>query len=105
MPVEIKLYRPSNGTEGSCFHSKWCRNCARDSAMNEGLEVDECNDDQLCEILGDTFIYSIDDPEYPKEWRHCNETGYPICTAFVPIGEEIPKNFRDDKTIDMFEES
>lgn len=103
MPEEIRLFQPSNSIEGDHFHSNWCCKCARDAAMNGDLPIDECDDNQKCEILGNTFIYSINDPDYPKEWRYCNKTGYPICTAFVEVGEDAPNNSRDDKTIDMFE--
>ncbi|UYZ84313.1 hypothetical protein MTZ49_01655 [Entomomonas sp. E2T0] len=98
---KIQLYRPSNSYEGDWFHCEWCRKCARDSAMNEGLSIDECDDSQKCEILGDTFIYEVDDPDYPKQWQY-NEQGHPICTAFIAEGEPIPP-IREDKTIDMFE--
>lgn len=90
-------YRPSNGTEGACFHEAWCCKCERDKSMNgtcyrEGREE---NDEDWCEILGRSFR---DEPL--PEWVH-DKDGYPSCTAFVPMGEKIPPP-RDDKTIDMF---
>lgn len=62
-------YRPSNGTEGDCFMAQFCNNCVRDM-----------NPDSPCRILTDTFIYSIDDPEYPKEWIEDDDGAR--CTAF-----------------------
>lgn len=50
-----KPYRPSSGTEGDFFREDWCDNCKHDS------------EDNPCKILGRTFWYSIDDPEYPGE--------------------------------------
>ena len=61
-------YRPSSGTEGDWFFGKWCRHCARDKAMSEGADFDECDDDQVCQIIANTFDYNIDDPQYPIEW-------------------------------------
>lgn len=38
-----KPYRPSNGSEGADFFDTWCRRCARDKAMREGADFDECD--------------------------------------------------------------
>ena len=51
----IKIYRPSNGTEGDIFFDNWCRHCARDKAMREGADFDECDDNELCDIIARTF--------------------------------------------------
>jgi len=79
-------FRPSNGTEGEVFIGHWCCNCQRD--VDEG-----------CPILGATFSFDIDHPDYPKEWVR-DETG-PKCTAFVELGEPLPTP-RCENTIDMF---
>jgi hypothetical protein len=97
----IEKYRPSNEIEGSCFHKNWCRHCARDKAMSEGLDVDECDDNQICKIIGDTMTYDIDDEKYPVEWVYKN--GVPTCTAFIQAGEPIP--LKDDLTMDLFEDA
>jgi hypothetical protein len=65
------LYRPSNGTEGECFTAEWCEHCSKDDHDNE----------VFCDILTRTTAFSIDDPEYPREWCY-GDTGQPICTAF-----------------------
>ena len=81
-------YEPSNGTEGEIFHSGWCANCARYKAMSEGKPIEECDDDETCDILGRSFL-GIDDPLYPVEWQY-NKDGQPCCTAFVEVGQPIP---------------
>ena len=95
-------YRPSNGTEGECFFESWCCHCARDKAMREGEDFDACDDDEECDIIGDTFAYDIDHPKYPKEWIY-DVNGVPCCTAFVDAEDEIPAA-HDELTIDMFQE-
>jgi len=82
-------YRPSNGTEGDCFFSAWCRHCARDAAMREGSDLDQCDDNERCEIIGNSMAFDINDPEYPIEWQY-GKDGQPCCTAFIPAGESIP---------------
>ena len=95
-------YRPSNGTEGECFHGAWCNNCARDALLNGSKELEECDDGDLCEIVARAMTHSEDDPNYPEEWTY-DESGNPCCTAFVPIGEPLPTG-RCVKTKDIFEE-
>lgn len=76
-------YRPSNGTEGEMFISRWCSNCQHDAAARIGDGFDGC------EILGRTFALSITDPEYPAEWREDGPSG-PRCTAFLAEGDVEP---------------
>lgn len=83
-----RSYRPSNGTEGSCFHEAFCFKCERDK-----------NED--CDILARTFAFSIKDKEYPVEW--VTDRDGPRCTAFISLGDQIPKP-RCEKTIYMFED-
>lgn len=80
-------YRPSNGTEGACFHEALCFKCERDK-----------NED--CDILARTFAFNIGDKEYPAEWVH-DDRGRPTCTAFWPFGEPLPRP-RCTRTQDMF---
>lgn len=91
-------YQPSNGTEGEIFISNWCGNCARDKAMSEGLPLEECDDDQVCDILARSF-HNINDATYPTEWQY-GADGQPRCHAFVEAGQPIP--IKDDHTPDMF---
>ena len=63
MNVEsITPYMPSNGTEGSLFEARWCRQCVKDFT-----------DD--CEILSKAFC-----GDQPTEWIEFDNK--PICTAF-----------------------
>lgn len=95
-------YQPSNGTEGFIFMEAWCAECQRDKAMREGADFDECDDDERCDIIGDTMAYDVDDPEYPSEWQFGTD-GQPRCTAFVEAGQPIPEP-RCTKTLDLFED-
>lgn len=99
MSAVDRLYRPSNGTEGCAFYERWCCLCSMDKFMSEGKDIDECGPGDLCEILAQTAMFDVEDPEYPKAWTYGND-GRPCCTAFLPIGEE-PK-YRCERTPDMF---
>lgn len=96
-------YRPSNGTEGECFFSAWCRCCQRDKAMLEGCDVDECDDNERCDIIAATMRFNVEDPDYPGEWQ-IGKDGQPCCTAFVEAGMPIPTP-RCSSTPDMFGEA
>jgi hypothetical protein len=69
-------YRPSNGSEGMDFMSRFCDVCKKD------------NPDKmiLCPIIAATFAFNVDDPMYPKEWIY--DEGKPICTAFEDENKE-----------------
>lgn len=95
-----KKYQPSNGTEGELFISGWCGECARDKAAREGEPLEECDDNEVCDIIGRTFAHDVNDPEYPVEWQY-GKDGQPCCTAFVPAGQPIPPT-KDEFTVDMF---
>lgn len=92
-------YRPSNGTEGEIFMQAWCAECQRDKSMREGAPLEECDDNERCDIIADTFAYAVDHPKYPAAWQY-GADGQPRCTAFVEAGQSIP--VKDDATIDMF---
>lgn len=92
-------YRPSNGTEGAMFIDAWCANCERDYGMMAGLPLEECDDNRICDIIGDTYLFALDHPKYPSEWQYGND-GQPRCTAFVEKGQPIPH--KDEHTLDLF---
>ena len=71
-----KPYRPSTGTEGEWFITRWCCECERDK-------------DHDCPIVANTFVYSVDDPRYPKEWIYTDDGAE--CTAFVERGKPAPE--------------
>ena len=75
--LEGKLYRPSNGTEGEMFMEQFCYKCVHDKAYQDGTG-------DSCEIICNTMVYSIDDPNYPKEWVF-DSKGQPKCTKFEII--------------------
>jgi hypothetical protein len=64
-----KPYRPSDGFEGIDFNNLFCCHCKKADAMG------------MCDIICDTMIYELTDPEYPKEWVY-RADGQPTCTAF-----------------------
>lgn len=86
-------YLPANGSEGWAFFDAWCCHCARDKAMRERCDFDECDDDELCEIIAAGFRGPV------KEW--IEDASGPRCTAFVPAGDKIPEV--DTQTIGLFE--
>lgn len=84
-------YRPSNGSEGASFIESWCGTCKRDKAFRDGGWQDASLG---CPIVAASFVYEIDHPKYPKEWRmqwrkadddysYCKAE----CTAHEPDGE------------------
>lgn len=83
-------YRPSNGTEGDIFFAGWRQKCARDKAMSEGADIDECDDNERCDIIGKTMAFDTDEEGYPSEWQY-GADGQPCCTAFIPAGDPIPE--------------
>lgn len=87
-------YLPSNGTEGEIFFDGWCRQCARDRSMRDGEPFDDCDDNELCDIIARAFRGEVD------EWVY-GPDDEPMCTAFVPAGEPIPSP-KDDHTMDLF---
>lgn len=99
--MDNRQYRPSNGTEGAAFIEKWCGTCARDKVCSEGKDIDECTDDELCDILAKTFVFELDNPNYPGEWVY-DQHGRPYCMAWISAGEQVP--IRCNKTADMFDE-
>lgn len=68
-----RLYRPSNGTEGMCFIEKYCMNCLHCDPNPHGKKQ--------CKILCATMCFSVNDPEYPKEWIY-DENDTPCCTKW-----------------------
>lgn len=100
MSQEVIKFRPSNGTVGHAFWNDWCCKCQRDRSMREGCEIDECDDDEKCEILGKTMLYQVEDPEYPIEWQV--KDGRAVCTAFIEAGKDVPRP-RCQHTADLFD--
>ena len=95
-PLPGEQWIPSNGTEGYCFMEMCCCECARDKSMREGAPFDECDDNELCEIIAASFRGEA------VEWREMPD-GEVKCIAFVPADKPIPIS-RCDRTLDMFAE-
>ena len=81
--LQPELYYPSNGTEGHCFMEAWCCHCARDKAMREGADLDDCDDNEKCDIIANSFIGPV------GQWIY-DEKGVPKCTAYVEADSPIP---------------
>ena len=64
-------YRPSSGSEGVWFESKFCAQCVR-----QPLDPN----DGGCLIQLNAMCFEIDEDEYPQEWILQNDA--PYCTAF-----------------------
>lgn len=95
-PLPGEQWIPSNGTEGYSFLESACANCQRDKSMREGVDIDECDDNEKCEIIAASFCGEA------VEWR-IDEKEQVFCVAFVPAGERIPEP-RCARTQDMFDE-
>lgn len=46
-PLPGKQWQPSNASSGEALLSDWCGSCARDKAMREGANIDDCDDGEL----------------------------------------------------------
>jgi hypothetical protein len=74
-----KPYRPSNGSEGDAFYSRWCEDCQRDAEFR-------ATQTNGCPIWANALAYNASDPKYPQELTH-DANGQPCCTAHTPEGE------------------
>ena len=72
-------YRPSNGSEGTNFMTRFCDRCTKDALYRKTEDGEDG-----CKILLDTLIYDRADENYPPEWISDDEVGLvePRCTAF-----------------------
>lgn len=97
--LKAEKFRPSNGTEGDSFTAKFCANCGCDVVMNGKKTIDEALDGELCPILGETMMYTVESGDYPEAWIEDEEGAR--CTAFSPM---LGTAVRDEMTRDMFKE-
>jgi len=65
----MKLYRPSNGTEGEMFQEKNCLKC-----VYWGIGLG-------CPIYLQTIMFAVDEDDYPNQWRY-DKDDKPICNCF-----------------------
>ena len=92
-------YRPSNGAEGEMFCEMFCYQC-KHWVLNGATDTYGCQK----WIHDNTLFYDIDDPEYPKQWKHDTD-GQPICTAFRDKSIPPKKRKPRPKPIPLFEDS
>ena len=85
-------YRPSNGTEGCSFIEFWCDRCVKDSGTDKP---------PLCEILTNTMVYGIDDPEYPSAWVYGDDLK-PMCREFSDVKPDPNHPSKDPKQKQLF---
>lgn len=100
-PLPGVQYVPSNGTEGYAFLEGWCTQCARDKSMREGVDIDECDDNEKCEIIAASFRGEA------VEWREIEADDGKVnrvCLAFVEAGTTTPP-VRCEHTADLFGEA
>lgn len=72
--AKLEPYQPSNSSDGDWFLNKFCMKCKNCDPDSEG--------EKQCNILMRSMVYSISDPEYPKEWVY--KDGEPICKSHEP---------------------
>jgi hypothetical protein len=85
--VSIELFRPSNATHGEFFHEEFCYRCAKFPRSSDAKNQ--------CVIFLSAQAYSIDEPEYPRQWRYVD--GAPTCTAFKDR-EEFNRERREKRS-------
>lgn len=100
MKESNRKYQPSNGTEGMWFIDEHCMNCLHCDPNPDG--------EKQCMILGNSMAYSINDPEYPKEWIYVEDK--PTCTKWQkwdwgndgnPDDPDNPKAPKPDEPINL----
>lgn len=74
MTDAIRLFRPSNGTDGELFHCDFCYRCVK-------FPIDAHAKHQ-CGIFLSSMAFDIDSKNYPREWRYVDDV--PTCIAFRP---------------------
>lgn len=79
-----RQWTPSNGTEGQLFIEAWCCECQRDRVLSEGLDTRQVDPAETCQIFEASFRGEA------VEWQ-IGADGQPRCTAFVPVGEPVPR--------------
>jgi hypothetical protein len=89
-----ELYIPSNSDDGHCFMESWCCQCARDKAMRDGANLEDCDDNEKCEIIANSFVGPV------PEWIY-GPDGVPRCTAYIDADRPLPASI-DTQTLPLF---
>lgn len=87
-------WKPSNSDQGYAFLAYWCSTCTRDKAFREGVEIEECDDSEKCEIIGASFRGEA------IQWRTLPD-GKTTCLGYVEHGKPVPQE-RCPNTSDLF---
>lgn len=74
----MKPYRPSNGTEGMIFESKYCDSCIHNRH----------EEDRECQIIFLSMMFGVLDPNYPEELVY-NDQNIPTCTKYSKWNWEL----------------
>ncbi len=78
MSAPLRLYRPSNGSEGDWFCGQFCERCIHDKSIRDGTGTG-------CRIRFLTMMLDKKDEGYPREWCY-DAAGNPTCTKFIEEG-------------------
>ena len=87
-------YRPSNGTEGMWFMSRFCDHCQHEAAFR--ADADGSNS---CRIVALTMALDVHHPDYPREW--IETVNGPTCTAFLAETDPEAGPVNDPRQIPM----
>ena len=77
-----KPWHPENGGEHLAFLETRCVNCRRDANLSRGKPLDECREDELCDINRRSYFGPV------EEWRELNDGKHEpmiYCTNFWSI--------------------
>lgn len=95
----MKLYRPSNGTEGMIFEDMFCDRCTHEDSENR----------RFCDIHNRAILHGVDEPEYPQEWAYISVDNIEqaVCTAFKdkdlePEPSDEPERIYDPNQMELF---
>lgn len=96
-PLPGEQFIPMSSGEGLLILEEFCTRCARDRAMREGDPIEDCDEDEVCEIIAASFRGQA------VEWRQM-DNGEVKCLSFVMNGDPVPDP-KCEHTADLFEKS
>lgn len=73
-----------------------CQNCQRDKAIRDGLDIEDCDDNEVCSLIAKGF------QERVPQWV-VQPNGDWSCTDYWAVGQEEPRS-PCLHTEDMFQE-
>jgi hypothetical protein len=75
--MSLRKFRPSNGTEGMIFVENFCDHCKHEKFCHTNND-----NDKKCDILTNSMMHNVDEPEYPAELIY-GDDGQPTCTKYI----------------------